>query len=68
MFQQVKSDNHVKGGTGLGLAICKSMVEQHGGTIGIDTEEGKGSTFWFEIPCASVPKAESGKMASLKLP
>ncbi len=52
MFQQVGSADQPKGGTGLGLAICKSLVEQHGGSVGIDTELGKGSTFWFEIPCA----------------
>ncbi|MBY0550573.1 MAG: PAS domain-containing sensor histidine kinase [Candidatus Obscuribacterales bacterium] len=39
-------------GTGLGLYICKLIIEQHGGTVSLDSEEGKGSTFILRFPAA----------------
>ena len=44
------SDGQQVGGTGLGLSINKSIVEQHGGDIGIEPDTGKGATFFFRLP------------------
>lgn len=50
-FQHFNSeDKQEKQGTGLGLAICKAIVDGHNGTIGVDSEQGKGSSFWIRIP------------------
>lgn len=61
VFTQVDSSTTRRfEGTGLGLAICKQIVEKMGGTIGVESELGVGSTFWLEVPLA---RLEAGSNA-----
>ncbi|MGK5094199.1 SpoIIE family protein phosphatase [Deltaproteobacteria bacterium TL4] len=58
LFEQADgSTSRIYGGTGLGLAVTKQLVELHGSTIHVESEEGKGSTFSFELPVCQDQRA-----------
>jgi len=53
MFKRVHTTKEYAG-NGIGLAVCKKIVERFGGKIGVESQPGKGSTFWFTVPTSNV--------------
>ena len=59
-FERLGAQDSDVEGSGVGLAVTKRVVEVMGGTIGIDSHVGTGSTFWFDLPAAGTPTGAAG--------
>ena len=58
IFERFVKLNAFAQGTGLGLSICQMIINHLGGELGVESKEGKGTTFWFTFPCSAANKPE----------
>lgn len=65
LFQRFIQGRGRRGGAGLGLYLCRQIIQAHGGTIGVESQPGEGSTFWFTLLAA--PQDDLSVLANYQL-